>query len=231
MNMTDQQEKKLQKLRLQARNKFLKKYPEGFNDPKYIEQVRNKKLKAHETFRSLLGRNEFERLMQEEDYSTITKKAISAEKGTRLLVPSEETALKSIGRSAKNTKLFALALFNTLHSKLNVKEKFEQFGAALAAIQKKNKKIVSWPMRTAFSFLDSPEHHMYLKPSVIKTAAKKYGFDLFLNNRPNWNSYQSAYAFANQVKQDIGDLNPKDFIDLQEFMQVIASDRNQRTKK
>src|SRR6188472_3982966 len=109
--MTDQQEKKLQKQRLQARNKFLKKYPGGFDDPKYIEQVRGKKMKAHETFQSLLNKNEFERLLQEEDYKTIAKSAISAETGTRLLVPSEKTTLKGLSRSAKNTKLFATALF------------------------------------------------------------------------------------------------------------------------
>ncbi len=226
-----QQEKRLQKKRLQYRNKFLKMFPGGFNDPNYLEQVRDKNWKAHERFQSLLNKNEFERLLQEEDFKTVAKNAASAEKGTRLLVPSEETALKGLSRSAKNTQAFATALFNFLYSKLNVKERFEKFGETLSSFQKKHKKFVSWQMQTAFAFLGNPEHYMFLKPSVIKAAARSYGFDLFYKPKPNWNSYQSAYAFANQLKNDISDLNPRDFIDLQAYMQVIASEKTKRNKK
>jgi len=229
--MTDQLNLKLQKKRLQFRNKFLKLYPEGFNDPKYLEQVRQKKMKAHEKFQSLLNKNEFERLLLEEDYKTIAKNAIIAEKGTQLLYPSEESAVMALSRSANKAKEFATALFNSLYSKLNVKEQFEKFRETLTSFSKQQKKFVSWQMQTAFAFLGNPEHYLFLKPTVIKAAAKLYGYDLYFKPRPNWNSYQSAYGFANQLKQDIGDLNPKDFIDVQAFMQVIASEKTKRSKK
>jgi len=229
--MTDQQQKKLQKQRLQCRNKFLRVFPGGFNDPKYLEQVREKKLQAHKMFQSLLNKNEFERLLQEEDFKTIAKNAISIEKQTHLLFPSEETALKELSRSPKNTKTFATGLFDFLYSKLNVKERFEKFSETLSSFQKKHKQFVSWQMQTVFAFLGNPEHYMFLKPALVKAAAGSYGFDFYYKPRPNWNSYQSAYAFANQLRQDISDLNPRDFIDLQEFMQVIASKKTKRIKK
>jgi len=229
--MTDQQQKKQQKLRLQCRNKFLKKFPEGFNDPKYIEQVREKKWRAHEMFQLLLNRKEFERLLSEEDYNAIAKNAITVEAGTKLLVPTEENALKEISKSKENSKTFATGLFHSLYDNLNVKERFEKFRETLSSFSKKQKQLVTWPMQTAFTFLGNPEHYIFIKPAVTRAAAKSYGFDFFYEPRPNWNTYQSVYSFANQIREDISDLNPKDFIDLQYFMQVIGSGKISNNKK
>jgi len=229
--MTNQQQQKLLKQRLQCREKFLKKFPEGFNDPQYLEQVREKKWKAHEMFQLLLNRKEFERLLVEEDYQSIAKNAIIVEADARLLLPSEKTALKDLSKSVATAKTFATGLFNSLYSNLNVKERFEKFRETLSSFPKKQKQLVTWPMQTAFTFLGNPEHHIFLKPAVTRAAAKSYGFDFFFEPRPNWNTYQSVFSFANQVKEDISDLNPKDFIDLQYFMQVIGSGKASNSKK
>jgi hypothetical protein len=221
--MTEEQQSKLIRQRMKCKKKFLRFFPNGFEDPKYLERERNPKWEAHEMFQRLLGKREFERLLAAEDFKTIGKNAVAIETKTNLLYPAEKSALRNALRSVKNTQLFATGLFTYMYAKLNVRERFEHFSATLAGMPKKSKGLLTWPMQTVFAFLGNPEHFIFMKPLVTKAAAKAYGFDFFYEARPNWNTYQSIYSFANQVKQDNEELKPRDFIDLQSFIRVIGS--------
>ena len=64
-----------------------------------------------------------------------------------------------------------------------------------------------------------------LKPRITQLAADRYSFPFYYNVRPNWKTYTSLLAFANQVAEDMQDLQPRDNIDLQAFISVIGSDR------
>ena len=79
-------------------------------------------------------------------------------------------------------------------------------------------------MLTVFPFIAEPERHIFLKPNVTRTAAKHYGFDFQYRSRPEWATYQSLLDFAETVRADTKDLNPRDMIDLQSFIWVQGSD-------
>jgi hypothetical protein len=223
MNMVDSPQTKPVSQRERSRKKFLRYFPEGFSDPMYLEHERDNQWKAHELFQLLLNKKEFERLLSEEDYLTIAGNSVAVEKEAGLLYPAEKTALIDTVQSKDHAKTFATGLYNYVHSKLNVRERFEQFTDSLKALTKKNTKLFSWPMQTVFAFLADPAHYIFLRPDVTQKAAIAYGFDFFYEPSPNWNTYESAYSFANQISEDNQDLKPRDFIDLQSFIRVIGS--------
>ena len=56
------------------------------------------------------------------------------------------------------------------------------------------------------------------------TVSSAASFDFHYQSRPNWDTYASLLAFAEQVRRDQRDLKPRDMIDLQSFIWVMGSD-------
>ena len=79
-------------------------------------------------------------------------------------------------------------------------------------------------MVTVWGFLAQPDVHVFMKPNTMKAAAERYGHDLRYRSRPNWETYSNLLDFAHQVETDLGDLDPKDMIDIQSFLWVQGSD-------
>jgi hypothetical protein len=64
----------------------------------------------------------------------------------------------------------------------------------------------------------------FLKPNVTRLAAEKYGYAFHYRSRPAWKTYADLLGFASRVRSDLGDLRPRDMIDLQSFLWVLGSD-------
>lgn len=62
-----------------------------------------------------------------------------------------------------------------------------------------------------------------MKPTVVRKAAERYGFDLAYRSRPSWETYASVLEFAGRVRRDLADWRPRDMIDLQSFVWVLGS--------
>ena len=58
---------------------------------------------------------------------------------------------------------------------------------------------------------------------VTREAARQYGFELYYNSRPSWETYASILEFAANIKRDLSDLKPRDMMDIQSFMWVQGS--------
>ena len=102
--------------------------------------------------------------------------------------------------------------------------KFERWCAAVAALPRRQTRVLTWPMVTVWGFLAQPDTHIFLKPTVTRAAAAKYGFDFEYKSRPNWETYASLLAFAETVRRDQRALKPRDMIDVQSFLWVQGSD-------
>ncbi len=59
---------------------------------------------------------------------------------------------------------------------------------------------------------------------MTQVATEKYAFDFEYKSKPNWNTYKSLIDFAEQIRKDVSDLSPHDYIDLQSFIWVMGSD-------
>jgi hypothetical protein len=58
----------------------------------------------------------------------------------------------------------------------------------------------------------------------MRRAAKAYGMELPYQSRPDWAHYQALLQFAGTVRRDLGDLRPRDMIDIQSFLWIQGSD-------
>jgi hypothetical protein len=94
----------------------------------------------------------------------------------------------------------------------------------VAGLPRRQTRVLTWPVVTVFGFLAEPAVHLFVKPRVLRAAARAYGFDLGYQPRPSWETYARMLELASQVRRDLRDLRPRDMIDIQSFLWVQGSD-------
>jgi len=207
-----------------CRRKFLRHFPGGFFDETYIAWEREYKWEAHKQWHAVLSPDKFRALLKARRFSEIAAHAVRIESRTNLLFSFEKMALRDAVKSAEGSKLFAEGLFEFLHGPGSARSKFESWCETVAALPRKQTRVLTWPIVTVFGFIAQPRAHIFLKPNVTKTAAEMYGFDFQYESRPSWSTYQSLLDFAAVVRRDTADLRPRDLIDIQSFIWVQGSD-------
>ncbi len=133
-------------------------------------------------------------------------------------------AIREALRTAEASKHFSESLYNLIYGQENPKDRFNDFVAILTLLPRKQTRVLTWPLVTVFGFIAKPKHNIFLKPKVTRMAAENYRFNFDYSPQPNWNTYQSLKQFAKQIKSDLSDLKPKDYIDLQSFIWTLGSD-------
>lgn len=146
------------------------------------------------------------------------------ESRTNLLFSFEKMALRDAVKSEEGAHSFAEGLYNFLHSAGGTERRFERWCEVVAALPRKQARVLTWPRVTIFGFIAQPETHIFLKPNVTRAAAQEYGFGFHYKSKPSWDTYRSLLDFAEVVREDLRDLRPRDVIDLQSFMWVQGSD-------
>ena len=209
-----------------CRRKFLRFFPQGFRDETYIEWEREYKWETHQRWEEALGRAEFGRLLRAGAYEEIANRAVRVEQRSRhsMIFSFEKMALRDAVRSRAGAEAFARGLYAFLHGAAPLPRRFDAWVKAVAALPRKQTRVLTWPLVTVFGFIAQPDTHIFLKPNVTRAAAIAYGFGFHYHSRPNWETYQSLLAFAQLVRRDTRDLRPRDMIDLQSFIWVQGSD-------
>jgi hypothetical protein len=206
-----------------CREKFLRFFPKGFYDPKYISWERGYKWNAHEQWEETLSRTVFRALLQTEKFPEICARAIRIESRTNLLFSFEKMALRDAVKQPEGARMFAEGLYEFLHGRAKIETRFNRWCATLAALPRKGRRVLTHPVATVFGFIAQPETHIFLKPMVTRAAAREYGFELYYNSRPSWETYASMLEFAETISRDLSDLKPRDMMDIQSFMWVLGS--------
>lgn len=121
-------------------------------------------------------------------------------------------------------RAFSEGLYDFIYGAGSLERKFERWCETVAALPRKQTRVLTWPVVTVFGFIAQPDAHIFLKPNVTRTAAREYGFDFLYKSQPDWNTYTSLLDFADVVRRDLRDLRPRDMIDIQSFIWVQGSD-------
>ncbi len=208
----------------QARRKFLRFFPNGFQDQTYIDWERGYKWEAHQQWNEILTRSRFRTLLQARDVERIAAQAVRIESRTNLLFSFEKMALRDAVKSKAGAQLFSEGLYNFLFGTGGLPARFNRWCDVISELPRKQTRVLTWPIVTVFGFIAQPETHIFLKPQVTKIAAREYGFDFSYQSRPAWDTYASLLDFANLVKRNVKDLRPRDMIDIQSFIWVQGSE-------
>ena len=211
---------------VRCRRKFLRFFPGGFRDEKYIDWERGYKWESHERWEEALGQAEFRRLLRAGEFAEIAARAVRVEQRSRysMIFSFEKMALRDAVKSEEGARLFAEGLYAFLHGAGSLERRFESWCEVVASLPRKQTRVLTWPLVTVFGFIAQPEKHIFLKPNVSRTAAREYGFDFHYKSRPSWETYANFLEFAETIRRDQADLRPRDMIDMQSFMWVQGSD-------
>jgi len=209
---------------LRCRKKFLHYFKQGFADETYLAWERNYKWTAHERWMEALAPDRFRALLRDGAYEEIAKVAVGTESRTNLLFSFEKMALRDAVKSPAGARIFAEGLYDFLHGRGGDEARFGRWCEAVAALPRRQTRVLTWPLLTVFGFIAQPERHIFLKPMVTRRAAEAYEFDFVYRSKPNWETYASLLAFAERVREDQQSLGPRDMMDLQGFIWVMGSD-------
>jgi hypothetical protein len=225
-----------------CRRKFLRHFPGGFYGQKYLDWERGYKEAAHEEWRAQLGRAKFRALLDEKNFAEIAARAVRIESRTNLLFSFEKMALRDAVRDPAGARGFAEGLYDFLHGPGKPEQKFTRWCAAVAALPRRQTRVLTWPLVTVFGFIAQPDRHIFLKPHVTRVAAETYfgarpdakpdatfagraqGSPFAYRSQPNWETYAGLLAFAEILQRDLADLRPRDMIDIQSFIWVLGSE-------
>jgi hypothetical protein len=209
---------------LRCRRRFLKFFPGGFRDEKYIDWERAYKWEAHQRWLEFLSRDTHRRLLADGKYSDIASIAVRIESRTNLLFSFEKMALRDAVKTRRGARIFAEGLYDYLYGAGDAEQQFETWVAEVSKLPRVKTRVLTWPLLTVFGFIARPDEHMFLKPNVTRIAAQRYEFPFHYKSRPKWKTYESLLDFAKTVRRDNLDLRPRDMIDVQGFIWVAGSD-------
>ena len=209
-----------------CRRKFLRLFPLGFHDADYCELERDYKWETHVAWNAALARPELERLLRAKQFDEIAARAVRVEQSARhsMIFSFEKMALRDAVKSRRGARTFAEGLYEFLHGRGSRERRFARWVAAVAALPRKQTRVLTWPLVTVFGFIAKPNEHIFLKPNVTRAAAREYGFELKYASRPSWETYERLLELAARVRHDLKDLRPRDMIDVQSFLWVQGSE-------
>lgn len=211
---------------LRCRKKFLRFFPGGFRDETYVEWERGYKWETHERWEEALGRDEFRALLRRGEFAEIAARAVRVEQRSRhsMIFSFEKMALRDAVKVPEGARAFSEGLYELLHGAGPLERRFGRWCETVAALPRKQTRVLTWPLVTVFGFIAQPETHIFLKPNVSRVAAREYGFEFNYQSRPSWEVYSNYLEFAETIRRDQRELKPRDMIDLQSFMWVQGSD-------
>lgn len=207
-------------LRRSRRERFLEAYPRGFYDPRHVQ--RQTRWQAHELWDQLLDKREFYRQIRREDFGEIVSRAFEAEAASKLLTTQERHSIRELLKTSANARLFGKALFDLLHGPGRAAVKFLAFVETTRPLMEKLPKGHAWPFATIFPFLANPDEHLLVRGETVQRAAGAYAFSLVFEPAPNWQTYARCLAFADVLKADLGELRPRDLIDVYCFIEALG---------
>jgi hypothetical protein len=207
-----------------ARRKFLKVFPDGFHDENYLAWERDYKWSAHLEWEAQLGRDQLAQLCQAGKFSEVAAAAVRIESGRSLLFSFEKMALRDAVREENGARTFAEGLDAYLYGGVTLADRFENWCAVVAALPRKQTRVLTWPLVTVFGFIAQPKQHVFLRPLAMKAAARRLGYDFPYHSRPTWDTYEAYLQMVKHVRRALADDRPRDMIDVQSFLWVLGAD-------
>lgn len=207
-----------------AKRGFLRVFPLGFSDPKYLAEERGYKWDSHILWQKTLARPFYEALLSSGNHAeacTRLRRVISRNK-LNLPSPFELMALNRLTTNAETQRLFAEHVYSLVFGN-DFGGALDQFVLTLQRLNVKGSKPFTWPIVTLYPFIADPVRHMFVKPVATQGAAARLGFELNYKPLPNALTYHRVLELALRLMDDLKELAPRDLMDVQGFIWVTHS--------
>lgn len=197
---------------------FREVYPGGFYGEKQAAEERNDKIAASDLCLSLLGKDEFSRLLAAKDWAELFERAKRIVNKTNLIQGSFEKPkfLDAIQNPSAAAEYFP-ALFEVLWGEGDFLVRFQRFCDILEKLG-----LNKWTYATYFIFLGDRENRMFVKPTMLQKSLEISRYPLVYDSTPSADQYRQILAFCRWLKNAIAELKPRDFVDVHSFMWHMA---------
>jgi hypothetical protein len=197
---------------------FFKEFPEGFYDPKYLEQERNFKLETSKLCHQLLDKERFAQLISDKDWKTLAGDLRTLVNKTNMLQATFERPqlIAAFADADKQTTLMP-ALYDCLHGEGTPSARLGRYSDVLQDFN-----LGKWTFATYFLFLNDPQSCMFIKPESIKRALEISQYPAEYDSAPSATLYGHFLEFAAFLKSRLAEHKPRDMIDIQSFIWIMA---------
>jgi hypothetical protein len=205
------------------KKRFLRFFPNAFRDQRYIDWEEMYKMNAHHLWHELLDEETFRSLLRSRDHAEIAARALRVESKTNFLFSFEKIAFRDALKEPDGARTFAEGLFQLLHERGPLKERFVQWIISVGDLPRKKSRVLSWPVLTLLPYIAQPKKHIIMKPTAMIKASAELGYALDYSSKPNFQTYERLLHLSELIKQELADLKPKNHMDTQAFLWVIGS--------
>lgn len=205
---------------------FRKEYPGGFQDPRYIEEVREgggggRRRKKNrqagiEHAQTVLSAEALDKHIAELQYRAVYDAAIATLSKTD--IASTSTDVRPLRRlSEELIPEFAVTLRDLLYGEDPYPDRF---GGFLALLEDHEDTHPTWPMATVIQGLVHPQEHYCIKPSVFRQQARWLAPELSYSPSPSASRYMQYHDMAEDLKVRLerAELQPMDNLDIYNFI-------------
>lgn len=206
-----------------AIERFEQEFPLRFEDPLYLQEERNYKWAAHESFASSLAEDRGRNLLAEGDLPELRQRLLAVEGKVNLLASFERMAFRDALGDDRALVLFAGALFDLIDAAAEDRQALERYLRAVESLPAVgNTSPAKWTVATLLPFLAAPERFMFLKPEVTKECAARMMFELGYTTELVPGPYLRLLEMSRILFERLQPLGARDFLDVQSFIWVIG---------
>lgn len=208
----------------QAVDVFVGRYGD-FASNTYVGRERECRLSAHEFLtENMLSRKGRKRVAQgpAAAVAAILERACET---ADLLTPQELTALREAFKAdAEAARRYAIAILDFVDAPAEATFLALVDATSSLPAEPGHARVLSWPTVTLLPYLASPDHLMFLKPSVTKRVASALSFDLAYSSEPSWTTYSRLLVLSDLLYARLTRMGARDYIDVQSFMWIVAGE-------
>src|SRR5436190_4026383 len=110
--------------KMRCRRRFLRFFPRGFADERYVSWERDYKAEAHRRWTAELSSRKFVQFLAARQYHVIAREVLRIEARTNLLFSFEKMAVRDALRTTSGARRFAEGLYAWLHGRGSMESRF-----------------------------------------------------------------------------------------------------------
>jgi hypothetical protein len=209
----------------QAFDRFLLRYPGGFQDPGYGPRERDWKWSKHLFWQESISPGGFRALASASPRAAadLITKLIQTKKA--LLHPQGElVVLRDALHREEFVSPYLASLANLLEASTITSDLFDAHYQALTSLPLlRSGNLVKWTIVTIVPFLAQPTRQMFLKPTKTEEIARLLGFNLLYSPTPRWDTYERLLELSQRLFEFLQPYGAQDMIDVQSFIWVVTA--------